>query len=162
MINTEKNFRTKLTKINHKRTLLKTFEKLDYPVYFKTQIKSYDVLMDDVNVDIAIDIGSSYLIGFNRGYDRFYRVIADWNAIDRTINLSSITFLKTLEDQYFKLISEKKNKIIFLFEENLPKMLGKFLHSLPLKLSKYRLFLSLWIKKFSLEKKGKFYFQDHE
>ena len=90
---------------------------MGYKIIYKTTLKSYDIFRQDEKVEIGVDVGSPYIIGFNRGYNRYYKVIADWEAIERTVAISHIRFLNNLEKLYFRLIDSSKYKLLNFLEE---------------------------------------------
>ena len=108
MITAKTPFKTKPTLISHKKSLIKVLKKMNYPIYFNQEIKGSDVPASVIKVDIAVDIGSSYYVGFSRRNSHYYKMIADWDGISRTSNYTSLQFIKSLQLAYSTYMKSKR------------------------------------------------------
>ncbi|MDH5682236.1 MAG: DUF1257 domain-containing protein, partial [Spirochaetota bacterium] len=146
MLQTNSSFKMYPTHYLHRRTLVKAIKLMGYKVLYKATVKTYDIFGQDEKVDICVDVGSPYMIGFKRGYNRYYKVIADWEAIERTVTINHIRFLNNLEKLYFRLLDSSKYKFLNFLEEVL---LAKLLYPFKkLALSSKRLYIKLKAKRY--------------
>ena len=117
-----KPFDTQASHYIHKRVLLKAIKKLGYKVYFKTSISHSDIFTQSYTVDFAIENGSPYKIGFIRSLTMYYKIIGDWDGLNRTSLQSSSTILHDLEQEY-----DRINKKKFIFNKLIDSLILKVL-----------------------------------
>ncbi|MFQ6111965.1 MAG: DUF1257 domain-containing protein [Nitrospinota bacterium] len=99
---------TKITDLNCLKTAL---EDIGFS-YREGDIKVKGWRGKTEKVELVVNTGSMYGIGFKRNEDGFYEVVADWWGVQSRTGIKQRTFINRLNQRYayHKVLTEAKNK----------------------------------------------------
>ncbi|MDB5097235.1 MAG: hypothetical protein JWM80_1656 [Cyanobacteria bacterium RYN_339] len=86
------------TQITDREMLVKALADLKYSVSENATVRGYQG--DKLQAEVVVRPGGGYDIGFERGKDGSYQVVADWWGVENEAKLSTKAFVEPVTQRY--------------------------------------------------------------